>query len=587
MNLATAIIGPLLVPEVSRQARRGWVLIVRTLAALMIATPAMAALWWWWMNGKVDPQYRAYELVPTTLGILEGLLIAIVLVLSPAILAGSLAGEKERGSIGLLLSTSVDAREIVLGRMLGKLSSVVAILLAGFPFLLGFAVLADHTIGTQLALLALPFAVGLGVGGMAIAASAVARKGRNALMAIYVVELLLLLVPLLGLAPGLTGLAPLLGPLNPFEAIEPLLRSGSGSTALPVLLMWSTIGLLGVAIASWRLRLSFLALVGGKARGLTRRFRVPALDEARPILWKELHIERIGALGWFGRVLGVLVLSYLVVGSLVLACLAIWTLKVQPNASNHDVVITTMDEMFGDPGFLFSWLILLTVGLRAAVAISSERERGTWDALLTSPLTGREILVGKLWGSLYAMRWLLIGTILAWGLSLGCGAITLGNFLTLVGQTVVISAFAAALGVRASLSCATATRAMTLTVGILFGTFLLVSLVAAIVVAVLLLLCFLTWLMANPLGLVSPGGRPWIPVQWAGTGWKVMVGLLYISLTSTIIAEARNRFDQIAGRTPAGGEEPPRPRPHTVDQFDDGELSENPPKTPETVTDLA
>ena len=35
-------------------------------------------------------------------------------------------------------------------------------------------------------------------------------------------------------------------------------------------------------------------------------------------------------------------------------------------------------------GFLIQWAI----GLRAAVTISSERERGTWDALLTSPLEG-------------------------------------------------------------------------------------------------------------------------------------------------------------------------------------------------------
>ena len=36
-------------------------------------------------------------------------------------------------------------------------------------------------------------------------------------------------------------------------------------------------------------------------------------------------------------------------------------------------------------------LIQWAVGLRAAVSISSERERGTWDALMTSPLDARAI----------------------------------------------------------------------------------------------------------------------------------------------------------------------------------------------------
>ena len=66
-------------------------------------------------------------------------------------------------------------------------------------------------------------------------------------------------------------------------------------------------------------------------------------------------------------------------------------------------------------------LIQWAVGLRAAVSISSERERGTWDALLTSPLDGREIVRGKLWGSLYALRGLILAAFLAWALAAAAG----------------------------------------------------------------------------------------------------------------------------------------------------------------------
>ena len=63
------------------------------------------------------------------------ILLTIVVVQAPAVLAGSLAGERERGVLQLLLTTAVSPREIVSGRLLGKLSQVGMIVLAGLPIL--------------------------------------------------------------------------------------------------------------------------------------------------------------------------------------------------------------------------------------------------------------------------------------------------------------------------------------------------------------------------------------------------------------------------------------------------------------------
>src|SRR4029079_11055910 len=110
-----------------------------------------------------------------------------------------------------------------------------------------------------------------------------------------------------------------------------------------------------------------------------------------------------------------------------------------------------------------------TVGLRAAVAISSERERGTWDALLTSPLEGREIVRGKLWGSLLALRWLFGAALWAWSIAVLTGAMEWMGYLSLITHTVLVSAFLAAAGVRISLAVATATKAMPLIIGVWLG----------------------------------------------------------------------------------------------------------------------
>ena len=103
-------------------------------------------------------------------------------------------------------------------------------------------------------------------------------------------------------------------------------------------------------------------------------------------------------------------------------------------------------------GALFGCLIQWAIGLRAAVAIASERERGTWDALLTSPLEGTEIVRGKLWGSLYALRRLFAATFWAWTVALACGAMSGWDYLTQVAETLIVGAFLAAVGVRTSLT---------------------------------------------------------------------------------------------------------------------------------------
>src|SRR5262249_36378935 len=43
--------------------------------------------------------------------------------------------------------------------------------------------------------------------------------------------------------------------------------------------------------------------------------------------------------------------------------------------------------------------------VRAACGVSGERERQTFDALLTSPLATREILFAKWLGSVFSLRW--------------------------------------------------------------------------------------------------------------------------------------------------------------------------------------
>src|SRR5262249_11663219 len=58
-----------------------------------------------------------------------------ILVLTPAYLAGAVVEEKERGTLDLLFTTHLRDREIVLGKLAGRLVHLAGILAAGLPLL--------------------------------------------------------------------------------------------------------------------------------------------------------------------------------------------------------------------------------------------------------------------------------------------------------------------------------------------------------------------------------------------------------------------------------------------------------------------
>jgi ABC-type transport system involved in multi-copper enzyme maturation permease subunit len=549
MNPLGLLFGPLVVPECRRAGARGWLILVRTLAAFTAGSVVISLIWFWWFFLGIDPEWSPYTTLRVGVATLEGMALLLALVFSPAVLAGSLAGDRERGSLGLLLTTRVSSREIVSGRLAGKLSQVAMIALGFVPPLVLIAGLAGIRMRPFLMLFALPAAVAFGAGGIAIAASCLSRRGRDALLVVYLLDIFLLSAPLVGtILPA--GTLQEIAFLSPFHAIVPLvwrdeMRAAVGTTAI-----WLIFGIIGIAIAAWRLRPVCMGQYGGtRRRKLGRRWFVPPVGE-QPMLWKELYIEHVGTLGRFGRWLGLLIVLYLVVGSTALALCDAWFLFVRPNSGWSDYLTAMMSTWYGERAFVVAFLIEWAIGLRAAVAISSERERGTWDALLMSPLQGGEIVVGKLWGSLFALRVLFVSAVWAWTLALLFGAMSASDYLTPMAQIFVAGAFMAAVGVRASLATATATRAMTITIGVWMGALMAVSAGALMIVGMVMMFCLAAFSLGLQLGMAWTA--PWFPTSFE-TGFTLARLGLYLLATFAIVAEARLRFDRIAGRMAGTG----------------------------------
>jgi ABC-type transport system involved in multi-copper enzyme maturation permease subunit len=555
----TTFLGPLAGTESRRSLSRKWVFVVRALATLPPAIVLVIALWHWWFSAKFVIGYSPLGTLQIGLASLEWMLITVGLVLAPALLAGSLAGEKARNTLGLLLACLVSHREIVIARLAGRLSVVGVVFLSVFPpfiFLCSLLTLPLAVLGT---LIQLPLAIAIGGGGLAIGASAVARRGRDALFAAYLLVLLNLLVPAFSrqLPAGAGGW---LAPLFPYHGVLELVENTDPVPAQMTAWFWCFLGLAGAAWASWRLRPAYLSDAEKRPRRwfVFSRTPVPRIG-MRPILWKELYIERLRSFNPFVRWLAIFIVVVFCGTSLALAGIYFLATFVRPYP---DVANWAEGQLSGvmHGSWTISWLLQWTMGLRAAVAIASERERQTWDGLLLCPLEGGEIVLGKIWGSLYSLRWFAAAILLAWTAGVSTGALSVIDYLTWVADTLFIGIFMVAAGVYFSLSCASSTRAMTLTVvswmGAIIVAFIVAGLLAGIAyLAVILLELLLMGPNFVPSGIIGPGGANLAAAVYAAGK------LIFYALAAVLITlYCRRNFDRLAGRSFDAPQSRPRRR---------------------------
>jgi ABC-type transport system involved in multi-copper enzyme maturation permease subunit len=550
VDFATVIFGYLAAPECRRAIARGWLIVVRGLLGSGLALIALFLVWFWWLSAGLDPSFVPAGVVQIALATAAMILLTIDVVMVPAVLAGSLAGERERGVLQLLLTTSATPREIVLGRLAGKLSQVGMIVLAGVPVVAFLGAWSGFRMVQFATFLLLLLSVGAGGGGLAVLASVISRRGRDALLSVYLLILVLYLSPLLERFGLPSEAAAWLTAFSPYVSLGLSIQYGQVAPSLLTSGCWFLIGLASAAAAAWRLRPS--CVPGAERARKGRRARhVPPIDENRPLLWKELYIERVGTLGRFGRWLGWLITVGFGGVSLALAAVIAWSLFVRHDTSTSDWAISQLSGLLDDSRVIVGWLLQWAVGLRAAVSIASERERGTWDALLVTALEPGEIVGAKVIGSLNALRWMAGSLILAWTLGLVTGAVTPADYATWLFGNLTACTLMAAVGVRSSLGTSTSARAMTWSIA---WWLMLVCGVALLTVTILLLgftICIAVWLYMMAQGWVLLGGVPWFPLSW-NVAWHVTTNAINLLITITLVLDTRLRFDRLAGRN-AGG----------------------------------
>ena len=427
--------------------------------------------------------------------------IFVVLVATPALTAGAVTDEKSRGTLQYLLAADLTSSEIILGKLLGRLYQVVQIAGSGLPLLCFVGVFGGLDPFLLLAALLVTFLPALALGPVSLLAAVWSRSTRDAVIGVY--ALLIAGYIVLRNVGGLDY-------FNPMFALEPLWRDGSGldvMARLPMLVLcWGIIGVGSLGLAVWRLRPAYLRQLQGAGRPKRVRWwlarRAAVSDE--PIRWKERHVEGVAPLAilrrfprWLGMLLifavtaisSVLLLWLNLPGNITLDQLLRW-------AKDVDVLQIWTAFSAAAGGFFLQAVIALLlatlmIGIRCSGAVTGERERQTWEALLLTPLPVRHMVRGKLWGIIGATYPYLLAYVLpALAFSLLAGIpVTAGVGIHLLA-TWLAMCFVGAAGIWCSVRSKSSWRSLLGTLGISYvgGFFLFVMSLPLIMIVYLVIL---------------------------------------------------------------------------------------------------
>jgi hypothetical protein len=332
----------------------------------------------------------------------------------------------------------------------------------------------------------------LAAGAVSLLALVCCRKSSDALVALYI---------LFGVGiPGIwignawsTTLETGLGSFGPEYLLKQVWHhqgalSELGRHVLNAVVAWGsvTVGCLG--LACWRLRFA----VKDRPESHRRRIRIRRRDvSADPICWKECYREHRIPLALFRYLPTPLALLGVFLGT---ACFTLWSLG--PSGSTVTQLLeclwtgdlaTLADQLgrnaqSGGPSLALAFLkaigvlilAALTVGVRCATAVSSEREGHTWELLLLTPFSTRELIQGKLQGIVqsawpYLAAYALAVVPLAWLAGQGELLLTL---MTLLLAGPVMKA-AGTIGIYQSVRTANSWRSIQATVPVLLGSMML------------------------------------------------------------------------------------------------------------------
>jgi ABC-type transport system involved in cytochrome c biogenesis permease component len=372
---------------------------------------------------------------------------ALSALVAPAIAAGAVSDDRERGSLDLLRLTDVRPWELVAGRTTSRVAVAVLVPVAIAPGVVAtwwLSAADGRAVGWVMAAAAVTAASGA-CG--AVLASLYAARTRAAVTGVYGLAAAYVCGSAQLYYLSVTGLAtdPLaLRAVGWATAADPLataLRAfgSAGDPAGPAVRYLAVHAALAAAAAGWA-AFRAAALIprepGRRAKGEAGGRR-RAVGE-RPFVWKEVVVDRGLRLGWAGRVVSAALLVFTVGPAAAIG----FYLADEPD----EQVAEAMGYWVRLAGALVATAMTVAVAVRAAAAVSGERDRRTLDGLLLAPDADRALVPAKLVGSVCGVRWWAVLLLAVWEAGVYTGGLSAAAVPGLAAACGVYAGFAAALG---------------------------------------------------------------------------------------------------------------------------------------------
>jgi ABC-type transport system involved in multi-copper enzyme maturation permease subunit len=496
------LFGPVLRYDLVRTARRARYFVMRFFFALVLFLTLF--VFYHQMLGSVQAQ-RAQrqtlidfaEFFGNAYLIIQFLL---VLLMTPAYVGSAISEEKERRTLEFLFATDLRNQEIIFGKLASRVGNILMFLLAGLPVLAFIQFFGGIDPDLLMAGFGATLATVLSISAVSLYCSVHAKHSRDGIVRsyLYVIGYFLLGVILFVLFQMLQGSFAGTGGAASWKIEEqsPTIRgiawfseiflsgdlfhaifvnrmafyarvTGLGVSWTGVdlgtsisqlyrnyLIFHGAVFLLFLLASIWQIRSACLHISPGKKkRSKERKFR--AVNNWPPMVWKELLVPKLARKTLRYRIATGLVWAvYLVI--LVL----IFVFHFQHGTFRWNDLGFATNIYVRIAGTVLAVLLVLGVGVRAAVAVGVERDKQTLETLLSSVLTDRQIMFGKWVGSLGSLGPSLILLGIIWILGLISGGLSLLAIPILVLCLLVYGSFAASLGLFFSAGGKTTTRAL-------------------------------------------------------------------------------------------------------------------------------
>lgn len=388
--------------------------------------------------------------------------------------AGSIAQEKDRGTLILLLMTELKDRELVSGKTQSSLLIVYVLLASSIPVcvflhLLGGIELAQ-ILWMELLCLITVFATGSWA-----ALVAFWREKTFQTLAISVLGMVVFLgivEVIVNLLPAGFSLYPWIAGLNPFRSLYEILNPLSLNTGLnPITVSaWpSLISLfvLGVALKAFtvlRLRVWNPSRSVYKATPKAEKETVIVKEKSRviwsnPVIWREIMTKA------YGRKVFVIKLAYFL-----LAGFTLWS-AVTSDAVTEGVLYLGVIPPQGLAFAGIAWLSLVLANTQAVTSITTEKDSKTLELLLVTDISAKEFVLGKLGGIFYNSKELILIPVLILCYLVSQGAFSTEGFLCALIGFLALMIFAIVLGLHMGLTYDNSRSAIGASLGTMFFLF--------------------------------------------------------------------------------------------------------------------